>query len=165
MLQITIALTPWYPFWQWAIPGLCLIFTVAVVRSDRGASFGAIAIAASGIALITHAWSFDSRDDRVRFDYRGRLSESLLDRSDARSVLHEYEFKSGKKLNVSQSEGWLEDLSPESRQTIPTRFLGEPSDKYGRRWHTWLTGLLEPVGTQRLGIWITSSGEVTVRNR
>lgn len=165
VLFVTTALTPWYPLWQWAIPGICLIFTVVVVRSDRGAVFGAIAIAGSGIALIMHAWSFDSRDGRARFDYSGRLSDGLRERSAARSILHEYEFRNGKKLELPPTEGWLEELSPEIREMIPRTFLGESSDKYGRRWHSRLTGLLEPVGTQRLGIWITSSGEVTVRAR
>lgn len=165
VLFVTTALTPWYPLWQWAIPGICLMFAVVFVRSDRGAALGAIAIAVSGIVLIEHAWSLRPNTDRIQRVYYNGVTEAFFDSLAAKSVFEEFLSKSGYQHPTGTSEGWLEAVAPKACEYIPERYLGDPSDKYGRRWHSWLTGILEPVGTQRLGIWITSSGEVTVRAR
>lgn len=161
----TTAGTPWYPTWQWALPGICMLASVLFLRSGRTAAVAAIIIAACGIGLIEHAWSFQRDIDRVHRAYFNGLSDEVFDLVHAKGVVSEFEMKTGNSMLPPASEGWLEEAYPTCRELIAERYLGETSDKYGRRWHSRLTGLLEPVGTQRLGIWITSSGEVTVRAR
>lgn len=71
-----------------------------------------------------------------------------------------------RKLNPSEDHpGWAEILYPSIRQDIQFQYLSEPSFKYGPQWHTWLTGLLEPVGTEYLGIWCTDTDKFEVRER
>jgi len=145
----TMALTPWYPTWQWIIPGLCIVAIMLCVEDFSQAAWVALSIAVAGLGLILHAWHLC---DHVRSSpaYPEWVQKSI-DNHDLRLASEQLSRDAPELSSQAFPAGWLESVFPSVN--LSPRLVGEATPKFVRCWHTGLTGILERDGNQSLGIW------------
>ncbi len=154
----THALTPWYPYWQWAIPAACAIVFVAFARRVRHRRIGSVAFLLACLLVEEHAWMVG--DGYTHLAWKGFFPKSGATR--AGSVLESFAKDNG---DVLVPEGWLDTpglLVPQPSES-EMRYFARPDLEM--HWYTKLVGFAKNSESRELAVWCPGGRISEVKDR